>query len=512
MKRKLVIGALVLSLLISQAVARENLREVFKGNKAVIYTLNIRNFAAVDKNLDGLIDESDGDIKGTFLNAKDKLKTLKNDGINTIYVLPITPCGKLKALGTAGSLYAMDSFNKINPQLDDENNQISLTDEVKEFIKTAHNLDMNVILDLPSCGSYDFSIRKPSWFLLDKKQEALIPADWTDVRLFKVYDEDGKTLYKDTLDNFKSFVDMAQELGFDGIRADVAAIKPKEFWKEIISYARSKNNNFLFLAEASLEWDNPAPLSISKYTSIDELLEAGFDCYYGSWSDFKNIKTKKEFDRKIQNNLKNLKKNKGKSIMASFATHDQQAPILRGKNYWDMILWLTTTLPVNSYFLDGFSQGDDFTYSYENKKAKNSQTDDEYYFVHSGMFDIFNMTGPTRNKHPELKKKYLKAIGFKERNIDLINNGKFKILKTDNEKVFAYSITDKDRELIVVGSLDENQNQSVGIKSKYLKKDYLFSLINTKKQPKIEKNYIKTTLEPLEIQVYMVSLAKTRAM
>ncbi len=512
MKRKLVITALALLALSSQLYARENLREVFKNNKAVIYTINIRNFAAVDKNLDGLIDPKDGDVKGTFLNAKDKLQALKNDGINTIYVLPITPSGKLKALGTAGSLYAMDLFNQINPQLDDDKNDMSAIDEAKEFIKTAHSLDLNVILDLPSCGSYDLSIKKPSWFILDKKQEALIPADWTDVRLFRVYNDDGKTLYNETLNNFKSFVDMAQEIGFDGIRADVAAIKPKEFWKEIINYARSKNENFLFLAEASLEWSNPAPMTVSKYATIDELLEAGFDCYYGSWSDFKNIRTKKEFDRKIENNLKNLKKNKGKSIMAAFATHDQQAPILRGKNYWDMILWLNTTLPVNSYFLDGFSQGDDFTYSYENKKAKNSQTDDEYYFVHSGMFDIFNMTGPIRNKHPELKKKYLKAINFKERNFDLINNGEFKLLETNNERVFAYSITDKDRELIVIGSLDENQNQEVNIKSKYLKKDYLFSLINTKKQPKIENNLIKTTLEPLEIQVYMVSLAKTRAM
>lgn len=512
MKRKLVIGVLALLLLSPQLDARENLREVFKNNKAVIYTINIRNFGAVDKNHDSIIDEDEGDIKGTFLNAKDKLQSLKNEGINTIYVLPITPSGKLKALGTAGSLYAMDSFNTINPQLDDNKNDMPAIDEAKEFIKTAHSLDLNVILDLPSCGSYDFSLRKPNWFVLDKKQEAIIPADWTDVRLFKIYDKDGKTLYKDTLNNFKSFVDMAQEIGFDGIRADVAAIKPKEFWKEIINYARSKNENFLFLAEASLEWGNPAPLAVSKYTSIDELLEAGFDCYYGSWSDFKNIKSKNEFDRKIKNNLKNLKKNKGKSIMASFATHDQQAPILRGKNYWDMVLWLTTTLPVNSYFLDGFSQGDDFTYSYENKKAKNSQTDDEYYFVHSGMFDIFNLTGPIRLKHSELKKKYLKAISFKERNLDLINGGTFKILDTKNEKVFAYSITDKDRELIVVGSLDENQNQDVNLKSKYLRKDYLFSLINTKRQPKIEKSLIKTTLEPLEIQVYMVSLAKTRAM
>ena len=31
--------------------------------------------------------------------------------------------------------------------------------------------------------------------------------------------------------------------------------------------------------------------------------EAGFDSYYGSWSDFKNIKTKSEFDLKLEKNI-----------------------------------------------------------------------------------------------------------------------------------------------------------------------------------------------------------------
>ena len=94
--------------------------------------------------------------------------------------------------------------------------------------------------------------------------------------------------YKANLDNFKSFVDMVQNIGIDGIRADVAAIKPPNFWKEIIKYARNKNKDFLFLAEANIEWSNPAPNGVKHYSSVDELLEAGFDSYYASWSDFKN--------------------------------------------------------------------------------------------------------------------------------------------------------------------------------------------------------------------------------
>ena len=96
--------------------------------------------------------------------------------------------------------------------------------------------------------------------------------------------------------------------------------------------------------------------------------------------------------QKIVEEDKILKRYKDKSTISAFATHDQQAPILRGKNYWDMVLGLNATLKSNMYFLDGFSVGDDFTYDYEGKIASKSYTDDEFYFVHSGMFDIFNYT------------------------------------------------------------------------------------------------------------------------
>ncbi len=506
MKRIIVLLGLVLFLTSSYASARQNLREVFKNNEAIIYTLNIRNFASIDKDYNGIIEVEKGDKIGTFVGAKEKLKDLAMQNINTIYLLPITPTGKLKALGTAGSLYAMDEFDKISPELDEADNNKTVYQEAKEFIEEAHRLNMNVILDLPSCGSYDLALRKPDWFILNNKKESIIPADWTDVRLFKVYNHD-RSLNKTTLNNFKSFVDMTLELGFDGIRADVAAIKPPNFWREITKYARNKNKNFFFLAEANIEWDNPAPNGVSYYSSVPELLSAGFDSYYASWSDFKNVKTKAEFENKINKNLKILKRYKDKSTISAFATHDQQAPILRGKNYWNMVLWLNATLKSNMYFLDGFSVGDDFTYDYEGKIASRSYTDDEFYFVHSGMFDIFNYNSQVRAKYPYLKNNYLKAINFRKAQQDLIQNGKFNFLKHNNNNVFAYSITNKEKELIVVGSLDEQNIQKTSVKSKYLQKESLFSLIHTKKHPQLNQDMMEVELEPLEIQVYLISLA-----
>ena len=162
------------------------------------------------------------------------------------------------------------------------------------------------------------------------------------------------------------------------------------------------------------------------------------------------------------------------------------------------------------YFLDGFNTGDDFTYSYEGKKASKTYTDDEYYFVHSGMLDIFNFSAPAKVKYPRLKGKYVRAIDFRKRNQDLINDGKFSLLKTGNDKVFAYSIINKDSELIVIGSLDDKVEQKGIVKTKYLEKENLFSLITTKKHPQLNQDMIEVTLEPLELQVYMINLANSQ--
>ena len=481
---------------------RANLKEQFLNNDSIIYTINIRSFGAVDNNKDGLIDLSKGDIRGTFLNAKEKLPMLKEEGINTVYLLPITKTGKLKALGTAGSLYALDSFSELNEQLDDITTSKTIKQQAKEFVDYAHSLDLNVIVDLPSCGSYDLSLNKPSWFIKNEDNESVIPADWTDVRLFKIYNTKG-TLYEPMVKNFKDFIDMVQDIGFDGIRADVAAIKPYEFWKEIIDYATSKNKNFIFIAEANTEWSNPASDWVYHYSTVKELLKAGFIGYYGSWSDFNSVKSKKVFDLKIEKNLKILKQNKNSALLGAFATHDQQAPILKGKNYWSTVLWLNTTLPLNSYFLDGFSTGDDFIYPYENKKAHVTYTDDEYYFVHNGMFDIFNLSASSNHKHPEYKKEYIKAIKFKKDYSNVIKPYNYKTINTHSDNIFAYKLSDSRYTILVIGSLNDKKRNSIKVRLKEIQPATV-TMINSKIIPNIKKGSIKTSLQPMEIQVYLI--------
>ena len=69
------------------------------------------------------------------------------------------------------------------------------------------------------------------------------------------------------------------------------------------------------------------------------------------------------------------------------------SPILvNGEKFSEMIIWLNATLPVNSYFVDGFDTGDNYIYMWANKEAFKTYTDDDYYFVHRGKIDIFNFS------------------------------------------------------------------------------------------------------------------------
>jgi len=482
-----------------------DLKTLFISNKAIIYTINIRSFGAVDKNGNDIIEPWLGDAPGTFVNAQQRLDEVVELGVNTIYLLPVTKVGKLKALGTSGSLYAMDSFNELNPQLDDKKDPKSVFAEAKSFIQEAHKKKLRIILDMPSCGSYDMSLEKPELFITDKHGHTVFPADWTDVRLFKAVNPDG-SLNKELLDNYKKFADMALALGADGIRADVAAIKPYEFWQEFISYVRKSDPQFLFIAEASTSWDNPAKDYVT-YTSVEDLLRAGFDGYYGDWGNFTNITKAKDFHKSVLADKKMSEKFDGqKTTMASFATHDQQSPLLiGGEKYWDMVLWLTATLPLNSYFLDGFITGDTYIYKYENQKAAKSFTDDDQYFVHRGKMDIFNASKRPGGDKEEYKTKYLTALKFKYWAKNILIDGKYVPLKTGSQSVFSYARTSGTDAVVVIGNLDNKNEIETNVYIPKLKSTSFVSPMKMGEPPETKNGRLAVKLKPGEIQVFMLS-------
>lgn len=499
-KSTIILALALLSSSICFAREGNDLRTLFLNNQAKIYGINIRNFNSKDTNGNEIIDQNEE--SGNFINAIERLDELKALGINTLHVLPFTPAGKLKALGTAGSVYAIADFNSINEQMIDRSSDLNPKAQAKKFIEECHKRNIRVIVDLPSCGSYDLFLKRPELFIKDDKQMSIVPSDWTDVRLLNAGNNDK--LNEDVMNEHKKFVDLMTELGADGIRADVATIKPSDFWVELIKYARAKDKELLFLAEASDSWREP-PSKYAEFTPYDELLKSGFDGYYGSFFNLKEWKAQDLYEHiKFNNKLLNSY-DEPKSVIMSFTTHDEVSPvILHGENFSIMIAWLEAVLPYNPYSIDGFPQGDDYIYPWANKEAPYTDTDDDTYFVHRGKLDIFNFSRKPKVKSENILKNFKQAYKFRTENEELVTKGEFVPLKTNDEKVFAFCIDGGGEKIFAVGNLDFTKDKKqFSIKIKTDKKSK-FEIIHGDDKIKISRKKLSTSLKAGEIKVIKI--------
>lgn len=336
----------------------------------------MRNFNAQDKDGNGLIQGDE--TYGTFLNGIDKLDEIKKLGVNTLHLLPVNPPGKKKAKGTAGSLYAPRSFTEIDPLLDDPNNPMSVKEEMKKFVEECHKRGIRVMLDLPSCASVSMYEKRPELMAIDQHGLPKVPWGWNDIRMFQPWKNKKKrVLNKELLELHKKFVDLCIEVGVDGIRADVARAKPVEFWDVIIPYSRAKDPEFAWLAESYI-YEDASPMKNIPADRPESFLRVGFDAFYGQYHIFHEWSKAKDLHNYVRQNIKMTHRlERGKSLIGSFATHDDISPMSHGgAPYCKMISGLMFTLPMtNPYFLDGFQVGDYYHYPYANTINPYSLTD-----------------------------------------------------------------------------------------------------------------------------------------
>ena len=346
---------------------KNNLRSMFQNNQAVIYAMIPRTFNAKDTDGNGLIEGNEE--PGYFTNMVDRLDELKTYGINTLHWLPINPPGKIAAKGSAGSVYAPLDYLSIDPKLDDPKNPKSVYEEAKDAIKECHKRNIKVMVDLPSCMSVDLYDARPDLRATDAQGNPKTPEGWEDIRMFNPWqDADKRILNPALIDYHKKFIDMCIDLGIDGIRADVGRAKPPEFWDIITSYARSKDPEFGFLAEC-YTYEDASPMKNMPADRPEEALDAGFDTYYGQYHIF-NIWKAKDFHQFLKDNLQmSYNHNKGKSLIGSFATHDDKSPMSNGgPDYCMMTNVVQATLPMtNPYIVTGYESGDRYLYPYDKK-------------------------------------------------------------------------------------------------------------------------------------------------
>ena len=482
---------------------QNDLKDLLVGNKAKILAVIPRTMNA--KDIDGNELIQGDEVSGNFVNAIDRLDEIKDLGFNTLHVLPIHPTGKMHAMGTAGSLYAPKDFLTLDPELVDENPPAKAKERIEEiyerrtgkklvkmdkndtdvvssqcdFVEECHKHGIRVMLDLPSCASVDFAKEHPEMMAVGPDGKEKVPQGWQDIRMLKPFEnEETRELNQDLLDMHRKYVDMCVDLGIDGIRADVGRAKPVEFWHVIINYSRQKDPQFGWLAETYTHEDASPQLNMPG-DRPQELLEVGFDSYYGQYHIFNEwTKAQDLYDYVKENIDLNNKIGQTKSLIGSFATHDDVSPMIYGGAPWVMFTTiLQSTLPqVNPYMTDGVQTGDYYTFPYDHAIVRDTQTDNHECTVHTGRMDIFNKSRKPGGKSPEIMDVVRTAFALRDgkyndiaktgqtlemTNADeVITKGSFIILPTNNPEIIAFARHQNGKTLLFIGN--RNVNRPVG--------------------------------------------------
>ena len=511
---------------------KNNLRSMIQNNESVMLAIAPRTFTAEDVNGDEKISLSEGEKNGTFLSAIDRLDELKEDGFNTIHILPIHPPGKKKAMGTAGSLYAPlkfvtdDGHLAIDPVLIDKNDSRTPDEQFKAFIDECHKRDIKVMLDLPSCASVDLFESEPELMAFGRNDEDKTPQGWADIRMFDPWeDQTKKTLNPKLLEMHKQYVDACIDLGIDGIRADVARAKPPEFWDIIIPYSRSKDPEFAWLAE-TYTYECASPQVNMPYDRPEDSLRAGFDDFYGQYHIFHEWKNATEFNDNVKINLDMSQRlPAGKSCIGSFMTHDDKSAMTHGgENYCNMTTVIQSTIPMcNPYFVDGFQTGDYYDYGYSESYSDETMTDNHKMDHHSYQLDIFNLSRKPGGDKPDMERVLKGTLKMRSENKDLFADRNSSFIELDKivdkkDQIIAYARHNNGRTALVIANKNPNRRLTgsvvvPGLKESQVLKD-MAPKYGDKSEFQVAANEIRVDLAPAGAYVFEIdtpNIEKDRA-
>lgn len=475
-----------------------DLRNLYSNKQAIIYEINIRTFNSQDKDGDGIITKNEE--KGNFINALRRLQELSEADVNTIKLMPVLPVGKTNAYGTAGSLYAPVSFSQIDPMLKSPKG-VSSYEDMRRFINECHKKNIRVIVDLPCCAGYDLYLKNPSLFVKNSAGQPITPVDMEDVRVLNGGTENSinMSVYK----LYSNFIKMMIDLSVDGISVSMPETKPASLWKKLIDEAHRRDSQMLFIAEV-----NPKSNEIFKgsvpIVSVSKLLEAGFDGYSGNYYNIKdlkdslynNVKTDISLSQKFANN---------KVGYANFVSYDTETPVIsNGSDYVKMLIWFGSTLPLNIYYLDGFSTGDNYMYNLSNKKASYTLTDDNYYYMKRGQIDIYNFSRRVGGSDFEIYSDFVLANKFRNIIKDVLSKGNFVTFKTSNPNILSYGRSFNGQTLILTANTSNMEFEKVKIKIPRINNTFFATPIKVSANiPTVLKGEIATNMAPYEVQVLL---------
>jgi len=248
-----------------------------------LYQINIRTFS------------KEGNLKGIL----PRLDSIKNLGINVIYLMPVYPVGIVNAVN---SPYCVKDYTSVNEEFG------NLSD-LKLLVDSIHSKKMAVILDwVPNHTSYDHTwIKNKSWYLQDSTGKILSPpgTPWLDVAQLNFK---NMAMRAEMITAMKYWVTTAN---IDGFRCDYADGPPYDFWKQAISALRAiPDHKLLLLAEGKRS----------------DHYKAGFDYNFGFlfFEHLKDIYAKNRSVRSIDtlNRTDHKGTSKGQQIVRYTTNHD----------------------------------------------------------------------------------------------------------------------------------------------------------------------------------------------
>ena len=182
--------------------------------------------------------------EGTFAAAEEYLPTLRENGIDIIWVMPCQPIGKITRKGTLGSYYSIIDYCAINPEF-------GTRADFEHFLAKAHELGFKVILDWVANHTAPDSewTKNEGWHYRDSLGNLMVQYDWTDISKLNYDNQDMRN------EMLKAMHWWMDSIGIDG------------FWNWAMSDLRLTHPDMFTLAEDE--------------DKAQELTESAFDMYYG---------------------------------------------------------------------------------------------------------------------------------------------------------------------------------------------------------------------------------------
>ena len=177
---------------------------------------------------------------GNFTGITARLDSLKSLGINTIWLMPIHPVGKLTSFG---SPYCVMNCREVNPDF-------GTLSDFRNLVNEAHKRNLAIIMDwVGNHTSWDNSwMVNKSWYTQDASGNIISPAgtNWNDVADLNY----GNAEMRAAMISAMKFWILSANA--DGFRCDAADYVPFDFWKQAIdTLTNIKGRSLILLAEGT---------------------------------------------------------------------------------------------------------------------------------------------------------------------------------------------------------------------------------------------------------------------